>query len=68
MFGVFQKQVLVVARRFAPTGEDFLQGHLTRADIFGSQAGLVARAANSIPRIGAVRAVVRYAIPLGKVT
>ena len=63
-----EQQVLVVAFAFFPTAHHFIEGNLTGADVLSCEARFVTCALNPIPRIGAVRAIMRNSIPLRQIT
>src|SRR5690606_2012054 len=60
-------QVLVVAGALLPALHHLVDRDLTGADVLRRELCVVAATLDAIPGIGAVGAVVRYAVPLGEV-
>ena len=67
VLGVRQQQVLVVPRASFQPLQHLVDVDLAGADVLGRDLRVVAGALDAVPRIGAVRAVVRDAIPFRQV-
>ena len=61
------EEVLVVTGTVLPALQDLIERRLAGADVLGRELGVVAGALDAIPRVRAVGAVVRDAVPLREI-